>query len=48
MLVEDKALFYRFATPSLPVPQTVAFLSSDAVWFAQGMKPAPKPGCSGV
>lgn len=37
VLVEDKELFYRFCDAiAMPVPQTVAFLSSDAVWFAQG------------
>ena len=37
VLVEDKEVFYRFCEAiDMPVPQTVAFVSRDAVWFAQG------------
>jgi hypothetical protein len=36
-LLEDKEVFYRFCEAiALPVPQTIAFLSREAVWFVQG------------
>lgn len=41
VLVEDKEVFYRFCEViDLPVPQTVAFLSRDAVWFSRGHEPS--------
>jgi len=37
VLVEDKEVFYRFCEViDMPVPPTVAFMSREAVWFAQG------------
>ena len=42
VLLEDKEVFYRFCEAiALPVPQTIAFLSREAIWFGQGHEEAP-------